>query len=146
MTLKTSYNEKFKPHPTLPLHWYPESYSKTFFDVIYEWSHRAYTRSTPYIFGIAFGYICYQCRHIHRVRGQKLPKILVILGWFSSMALCLTTVYGLAKYWDWKPNCLQKDSNCYSTVAAVLWAMFGRLAWSVGVAWVIFARYLIFIW
>ena len=43
--------------------------------------YKAYTRSTPYIYGIIFGYICHQSRNIHRVHGKKLPVWLVILGW-----------------------------------------------------------------
>ena len=54
--------------------------------------YKAYTRSTPYIYGIIFGYICHQSRNIHRVHGKKLPVWLVILGWLSSTGLCLTTV------------------------------------------------------
>ena len=60
--------------------------------------YKAYTRSTPYIYGIIFGYICHQCRNIHRVRGKKLPVWLVILGWLSSTVLCLTTVCFFFKY------------------------------------------------
>ena len=54
--------------------------------------YKAYTRSTPYIYGIIFGYICHQSRNIHRVHGKKLPVWLVILGWLFSTGLCLTTV------------------------------------------------------
>ena len=60
--------------------------------------YKAYTRSTPYIYGIIFGYICHQSRNIHRVHGKKLPVWLVILGWLFSTGLCLTTVLYIDVY------------------------------------------------
>ena len=100
--------------------------------------YKPYTRSTPYIYGIVFGYICLQFKHIHRTKGQKMPIWLVILGWLSCAFLCLITVYGLAPYWDWDTSCLG-NTDCFTTAAAVSYAMFGRLAWSIGVSWIIFA-------
>ena len=67
-----------------------------------------------------------------------MPIWLVIFGWLSCAFLCLITVYGPARYWDWDTSCLG-NTDCFTTAAAVSYAMFGRLAWSIGVSWIIFA-------
>jgi len=100
-----------------------------------------YTRSTPYIWGIIFGYIMFKCQHIDRKKGTKLPMFMVAAGWIFSTTVCLTTVFGLAQYWPINLGCVGKrgDPECFTMAAAVTWAAFGRLAWAMGVSWVMFA-------
>ena len=96
--------------------------------------YRSYTRSTPYIWGIVFGYLMHQ----FKMRGSpKYPRIFALVGWTITTATCLAAVFGLVSYWPFNVTCLTQQ--CYTTVAAVLWASFGRLAWAMGVSWIIFA-------
>lgn len=63
---------------------------------------------------------------------------LVALGWVLSTFLCLSTVFGMVNYWPINVTCIG-NTDCYSTGVAVAWAMFGRLAWSIGVSWIMYA-------
>ena len=36
---------------------------------------RTYTRASPYIYGILFGYFMHNFSHVHRVTGRKIPKV-----------------------------------------------------------------------
>ena len=83
--------------------------------------------------GVRYGGLPLLCWYIILYLFQKL----VALGWTFSTAICLSTVFGLYPYWPTDFSCLTE--KCYSPAASVLWASFGRLAWSLGVSWIIFA-------
>ena len=111
---------------------------------MYGFYFRFYTRATPYIWGLILGYVCYKTPDIHRTKGiRKIPKIVIWIGWLVSAGLILSTSFGLVNYWPVDLSCPQypddPDKKCYDTTTAVIWACFGRLAWSIGVSWIIFA-------
>ena len=54
-----------------------------------------------------------------------------------SIGLCLTTVFGLKKHWEIDLTCL--DQSCFNVGVNAAYAALGRLAWSLGVSWVVFA-------
>ncbi|XP_041479403.1 nose resistant to fluoxetine protein 6-like [Lytechinus variegatus] len=95
---------------------YPEQ------DVTYA---KPYTRIPPYLVGMVMGYI------IFKLKGKqlKLKKIYVFTGWLIALGTLFAVVYGaygcLNRYIE------QWESMIYLTV--------GRLAWGIGIAWIIFA-------
>merc|ERR1719412_1892589 len=106
--------------------WPPMIFTSTGIGLTPDWFNgfyiQFYTRSTPYIWGILFGYIMFKCQHIHHKKGKKLPIALVISGWLLSTVVCLTTVFGLAEYWPINLTCIGSHSTeCFTTVAAVTW-------------------------
>ena len=105
---------------------------------MYGFYYRFYTRATPYIWGLILGYLCNKNPDIHRTKGRrKIPQVVIWLGWLVSFGLILTTTFGLVNYWPVDLSCATKQ--CFSASTAITWAMFGRLAWSMGVSWIIFA-------
>lgn len=110
--------------------------SDTWFNEFYT---RFYTRATPYLWGIIVGYFMHKYPNWHRKGTKKLSKVVVLSGWTISAVLCLTTVFGLRSYWPMDFSCIGHSTDCYGIYASVMYASFGRLAWSIGVSWVIFA-------
>ena len=107
---------------------------------MYGFYYRFYTRATPYIWGLILGYLCNKNPDIHRTKGRrKVPQVVIWLGWLVSFGLILTTTFGLVNYWPIDLSCATKQ--CFSASTAITWAMFGRLAWSMGVSWIIFCMY-----
>eukprot|EP00095_Tigriopus_kingsejongensis_P011127 maker-scaffold645_size120276-snap-gene-0.39 protein:Tk11127 transcript:maker-scaffold645_size120276-snap-gene-0.39-mRNA-1 annotation:"nuclear pore complex protein nup93" len=100
---------------------------------------RPYNRAAPYIWGIIFGYIMHHLpKKYHRREGTKLPWYLILGGWLISSAICLCCIFGLTTKWYVNFACIVSE-DCYTTADAVLFAAFARLAWAIGISWVIFA-------
>lgn len=54
-----------------------------------------------------------------------------------SAALCLTALFGLKKHWEINFTCI--DKSCFNLSVNAAYAGLARLAWSIGVFWVVFA-------
>ncbi|XP_033747494.1 nose resistant to fluoxetine protein 6-like [Pecten maximus] len=88
--------------------------------------NKMYTRIAPYIVGMLLGYI------LHRTDCKvKLSKVKLLLGWSFAIATGLSVVYGLYYYFRHGYNA--------SLETSVIYLAFSRFAWSLAVAWVIFA-------
>lgn len=86
-----------------------------------------HTRASPYLIGILFGYFL----HVNRGKSFKLSPITVVLGWLTSLALlfsCLFAVYGYAA-----------DAEIPPIVEEAFYLTFTRIAWPLGLCWVVFA-------
>ncbi|XP_071491871.1 O-acyltransferase like protein-like [Diadema antillarum] len=86
---------------------------------------KPYTRIQPYLVGMALGYI------IFKLKGKKLKLNwgLMLVGWCVALATLYSVVYGQA----WVP------SDEVSQPVAVFYLTVHRMAWGIGVAWIIFA-------
>ncbi|KAH8421520.1 hypothetical protein KR009_010927, partial [Drosophila setifemur] len=86
-----------------------------------------HTRASPYLIGVLFGYFL----HINRGKSFKLSPLVVSLGWLVSSALlmsCLFSLYGN-----------HKNLTTPSMVAEAFYLTFTRIAWPLGLCWVVFA-------
>ncbi|XP_016995137.2 nose resistant to fluoxetine protein 6 [Drosophila takahashii] len=81
------------------------------------------TRASPYLIGILFGYFL----HLNRGKDFKLSRITVIFGWLiglSLIATCQFAVYG---------------QNTLPIVEEAFYVTLTRIAWPLGLCWVVFA-------
>ncbi|XP_016995340.2 nose resistant to fluoxetine protein 6 [Drosophila takahashii] len=86
-----------------------------------------HTRTSPYLIGIMFGYFL----HVNRGRSFKLNRLAVTLGWLVSLTLlfsCLFSVFGYAR-----------ESEAPPILEEAFYLTFSRMAWPLGLCWVIFA-------
>ncbi|XP_063957538.1 nose resistant to fluoxetine protein 6-like [Lytechinus pictus] len=95
-------------------------------------SVKPYANATPYLIGIAMGYI------LHILKNKRVPRlhvIIVVLGWLTSFAIGMSLVYGLYSIFD-HPGMelvpLDKTLN-------VLYGSIGKLAWTLAMSWVVFS-------
>ncbi|XP_070536861.1 nose resistant to fluoxetine protein 6-like [Ptychodera flava] len=97
--------------------------SANYMDVVYM---KPYCRIAPYLTGIALGFIL-QRRKGFQIRNRLLFSA---LGWILAVSTALAVVYGLYR----------SDNNYkFSTAENVIYASLSRFAWSLAVAWVVFA-------
>jgi hypothetical protein len=61
----------------------------------------------------------------------KLPKWAEIVGWLLNTFLCLTVIYTILIPYS--------DTYDYDDLEAAFFAAFHRVAWAVGMGWIIFA-------
>lgn len=129
---------------------------------------RPYNRAAPYIWGVIFGYIMHHLpKKYHRREGEKIHWVTeyylatqgtfhvsscsnlklgvffflqyyILAGWLISALICLSCIFGLTEKWLVNFSCILTE-RCFSTTEAVFFAAFSRLAWAVGISWVIFA-------
>ncbi|XP_071491869.1 O-acyltransferase like protein-like [Diadema antillarum] len=88
---------------------------------------KPYTRIPTYLVGMVLGYIMF------KLKGKK-PKIhvfFVLLGWCVSFTTLYCVVYGQAWSVDYYLTIPQAE--------AVMYLTFNRVAWGVGIAWMMFA-------
>ncbi|XP_033169884.1 nose resistant to fluoxetine protein 6 [Drosophila mauritiana] len=81
------------------------------------------TRASPYLIGVLFGYFL----HINRGKEFKLNPLAVLLGWLLALSLlasCLFAVYG---------------QNTLPIVEEAFHVSLTRIAWPLGLCWVVFA-------
>ncbi|XP_017110764.1 nose resistant to fluoxetine protein 6 [Drosophila elegans] len=81
------------------------------------------TRASPYLIGILFGYFL----HVNRGKDFKLNRLTVLVGWLVGLALlftCLFAVYG---------------QSSLPIVEEASYVTFSRIAWPLGLCWVVFA-------
>ncbi|XP_060085261.1 nose resistant to fluoxetine protein 6-like [Ylistrum balloti] len=88
--------------------------------------NKMYTRIAPYIVGMLLGYALHKtnCR-------VRMSKVTVLTGWSVAIATGLSVVYGLYDYYYHSFNA--------SLAVSVIYLAFNRFAWSVALAWVVFA-------
>ncbi|XP_068154689.1 nose resistant to fluoxetine protein 6-like [Drosophila tropicalis] len=82
------------------------------------------TRASPYLIGILFGYFL----HVNRGKTFKLNRPTVWLGWIVSLSLFFTCIFAL---YDVSTSMPIVDEAFFLTL--------GRIAWPLGLCWVIFA-------
>ncbi|TRY72279.1 hypothetical protein TCAL_08592 [Tigriopus californicus] len=100
---------------------------------------RPYNRAAPYIWGVIFGYIMHHLpKKYHRREGEKIHWYYILAGWLISALICLSCIFGLTEKWLVNFSCILSE-KCFSTTEAVFFAAFSRLAWAIGISWVIFA-------
>ncbi|CAG0899053.1 unnamed protein product, partial [Darwinula stevensoni] len=89
---------------------------------------KPWTRFGPYLIGLVLGYI------FHRIKGKniKLSKVVVLAGWCAAIATNMAVIYGLEYY-------MKPLSPAMPRAAQVIYAAVHRVAWSIGLAWVVFA-------
>ncbi|XP_043199421.1 nose resistant to fluoxetine protein 6-like [Amphibalanus amphitrite] len=85
---------------------------------------KPWTRFGPYLVGLYMGWV------LHKIRGRKivLPAPVVAIGWLTASLTGCLIVYGLYDQPTVPPE-----------ATSVIYAMLSRTAWSVAVAWVVFA-------
>lgn len=106
-----------------------------------------YTRSSPYLIGIATGYIITQIRakntalKLNKVKIKKVLQALqsflknlkfqvyVFLGWLLSTGLCLGALFGTLPF----------ERSQLSTFENSLYLSLYRVGWGLGMAWIVFA-------
>lgn len=86
-------------------------------------------RLPPYLVGILLGYLL----HVNKKSQRKLPKYAVVLGWAAAIAIALAVLFGLVGLLD------PKEVHKIDDATRVIYGSFHRFAWSIAVAWVIFA-------
>ena len=94
---------------------------------------RPYHRIPPYLVGIVLGYLLYRKAHLpfsHLQFGKILNWVGYIVLWMLATGLCLSTVYGLYPTWH---------QHIPSLAENVIYLMFSRFAWGIGLALVVFA-------
>nr|XP_006815026.1 PREDICTED: nose resistant to fluoxetine protein 6-like [Saccoglossus kowalevskii] len=94
-----------------------------FFDIVYT---KPYCRIAPYLTGMALGFFMQRNKNI-QIRNRNLISI---LGWVAATAIAVSVVYGL-----------YRTSHGYelSTAEEIIYGSLSRFAWSISVAWVVFA-------
>ncbi|XP_072029286.1 nose resistant to fluoxetine protein 6-like [Amphiura filiformis] len=88
---------------------------------------KPYCRISPYLVGIALGYIMYKIGN----RKVKMNPIIALLGWLITAAIAISVLYG--NYPSLHGNYLP------SLTANVIYASVSRFAWSIALAWIVFA-------
>lgn len=83
-----------------------------------------FTHAGPYYVGIVTGYLIYKYKHI------KMSKTFVTCGWFLSVIVSLTSLYGAHRWNIGYPH---------GPLLTAIYAGLHRTTYSVGVAWVAFA-------
>eukprot|EP00057_Strongylocentrotus_purpuratus_P033640 XP_792203.3 PREDICTED: nose resistant to fluoxetine protein 6 [Strongylocentrotus purpuratus] len=87
---------------------------------------KPYTRIPPYLAGMVVGYVMF------KLKGKriKMPPLMVISGWLAALTTLWFTLYGI-----W----FSYQRMDVPQATAVMYLTFCRLAWGVGVGWIIFA-------
>nr|CRZ23040.1 BMA-NRF-6 [Brugia malayi] len=86
---------------------------------------KPYIRCNPYIIGILVGYAVYKC-----TLRPTFPRWKVVAGWMLSTVLGLLAVFGLYNY---------ARTGDISDPARIIYALFGRNAYALSLAWITFA-------
>ena len=93
---------------------------------------RPYHRIPPYLVGIVLGYLLYRKARLpfSHLFGKVLNWVGYIVLWMLATGLCLSTVYGLYPTWH---------QHIPSLAENVIYLMFSRFAWGIGLALVVFS-------
>ena len=94
--------------------------------------NRPYHRIPPYLVGIVLGYLLYRkaCLPFSHQFGKILNWVGYIVLWMLATGLCLSTVYGLYPTWH---------QHIPSLAENVIYLMFSRFVWGIGLALVVFS-------
>ena len=106
---------------------------KNHYDYYYK---QTYCRLPPYIIGILLGWLLYNKEKNNRCN-IKLNKIVLAFGWITSSVSGLVVLYGLAPFFN-------QDSFYFGypeigSFVRITYGAFHRTAFSLAIAWVIFA-------
>ncbi|CAG0899050.1 unnamed protein product [Darwinula stevensoni] len=97
---------------------------------------KPWTRFGPYLIGLVLGYILHRIKgkniKLSKVTGKDLPTVVVLAGWCAAIATNMAVIYGLEYY-------MKPLSPAMPRAAQVIYVAVHRVAWSVGLAWVVFA-------
>ncbi|XP_022806962.1 nose resistant to fluoxetine protein 6-like [Stylophora pistillata] len=95
------------------------------YDLVYT---KPYCRIPSYLVGMVLGYL------LHKAKDWRLPtKVFNVTGWCLAIILAVSTLYG--KYQTER----QDDPQPFSRIQSISYGTFARFAWSLAIAWVIFA-------
>jgi len=95
---------------------------------------KPYCRITPYLVGIALGYLI----HIQKTAPgksplKKLPKQSVCLvGWYVATGLGVSVVYGIY-------TVTKKGGRPFNQAENIIYGTFSRFTWGLALAWVVYA-------
>ncbi|XP_039491805.1 nose resistant to fluoxetine protein 6 [Drosophila santomea] len=99
----------------------PDDYSE-------DLEHYTHNRASGWLVGFLFGYF------LHTIRGKtiKLSRPAVWVGWITCLALLFTCIFAMYPYGIGKTNTL-------SSVSEAFYVSLSRIAWPLGLSWVVFA-------
>ncbi|KAJ1528960.1 hypothetical protein ONE63_007328 [Megalurothrips usitatus] len=89
-----------------------------------------YMRATPYVFGTLMGYVLFLIKS-GKIKAS-LGKRTALLGWACSVTLCLAVILAALPLLD-------KAHHPYRVAEHALYAGLHRIAWALGVSWVLMA-------
>ncbi|KFM82902.1 Nose resistant to fluoxetine protein 6, partial [Stegodyphus mimosarum] len=87
-----------------------------------EYYFKPFPHMGPYFIGILVGYFLATNPKL------KIPRAVQILGWSLASTFCISSLYGT---YNWN------QGNDYTVLGTVAYASFSKVAWTLGVAWVI---------
>ena len=90
---------------------------------------KPWTRVGPYLIGILIGYILYKQQKKPVFKTERSNYVFYGCLWVIAAAICASSVYGPQKRYD----------GSFTKAEDLIYLMFGRLAWAVAVAIIIFA-------
>ncbi|KAJ1526315.1 hypothetical protein ONE63_009465 [Megalurothrips usitatus] len=90
-----------------------------------------YTRATPYVFGTLMGYGLHLINS-GQIKKPVLSRTVILLGWLCSATLCLTVLFSAQPLFD-------KANHPYNVWEHTVYAGLHRLAWAIGLSWVLMA-------
>ncbi|XP_020622131.1 nose resistant to fluoxetine protein 6-like [Orbicella faveolata] len=97
--------------------------------LVYE---KPYCRIAPYLVGMVLGYLLIHSKD-WRLPTKVHTYIFNMAGWCVAIILALSTLYG--EYQVFRTN----NPQPFSRAENITYGMFSRFAWSLALAWVIFA-------
>lgn len=86
-----------------------------------------HTRAGPYFTGMAAGYIRYRIK----LTNCQIPTIIVWFGWIISIFCCEAAIFSAHLFY--------LPGREYDPMASAVYGSFHRIAWSIGVSWMIIA-------
>lgn len=104
-----------------------EEYKKTT-ELLYVPTH---TRATPYVIGIFLGYYLNDLRK--KNKKLQLSKVKILLCWIVATGLCLSVILGNFQFFR------SVDDHPYNRAESSAFIGLHRVAWSVGISWIIIA-------
>lgn len=95
---------------------------------------KPYCRIAPYLVGIALGYLIHVDKKTPGKNSlSKLPRrVECLVGWFLSIALGVSVVYGVYTYY-------KEDGQPFTRAENIIYGTFSRFVWGLALAWVIYA-------
>lgn len=96
------------------------------FDMRYK---KPWCRAGPYLVGLYLGWI------LHKIKGKKIriPPQIVAIGWLAAFTTGCLVVYGLYDYTKFTHRTAPHET------VSIVYGMLSRTAWSVALAWLVFA-------
>ena len=95
---------------------------------------KPWMRSSPYTVGILLGYLLHHCWNRLDVSSRLIPRWTALMGWIMSTGIALAVIFGPTSFFD-----VQNADEAQCSIGAILYGSLHRFAWSVAIAWVIFA-------